>query len=231
MYAPQIGCKWGEMRRFSDWISSHSLVDLQMGGALITWSNHQSNHAMSRLDRFLVSTEWLETYPEVTHIALPKPVSDHCPILLDLECERWGPSSFCFELMWLEEEQFPKLVQEWWEDSRVEGWASHSSLGVYPPFFQLILLRSNCVLLERVGLFLCRALVCWFQGSFWFSCFAVFCFQYLSLVLFVLFNESYHTKKKKEQKKKCRTNCYLQSCFQTTNCSHFIYLSIQNVFY
>ena len=110
------------MRHCFDWINSHSLVDLQMGGVSFTWSNHQSNPAMSKLDRFLVSTDCLETYSEVTQIALPKPVSDHCPVLINLDCERWGPSSFRFELMWLEEEQFPKLVQEWWVEIRVKGW-------------------------------------------------------------------------------------------------------------
>lgn len=77
-----------DMRLFSDWINPHSLVDLQLKGASFTWSNHQSNPAMSRLDRFLVTTDWLEAYPEVIQLALPKPASDHCPILLDSECER-----------------------------------------------------------------------------------------------------------------------------------------------
>lgn len=89
----------GQMRCFSDWINYHSLVDLQMGGASFTWSNHQSTPAMSRLDRFLVTSDWLETYPEVAQLALPKPVSNHCPILLDSDCGRWGPSPFRFELI------------------------------------------------------------------------------------------------------------------------------------
>eukprot|EP00268_Persea_americana_P008188 TRINITY_DN13159_c0_g2_i1.p1 TRINITY_DN13159_c0_g2~~TRINITY_DN13159_c0_g2_i1.p1 ORF type:complete len:214 (+),score=40.85 TRINITY_DN13159_c0_g2_i1:166-807(+) len=80
---------------------------------------------MSRLDRFLVSTDWLETYLEVIQVALPKPVSNHCPILIDLECARWVSSPFRFELIWLEEEQFPSLIQKWWEEIRVEGWAGY----------------------------------------------------------------------------------------------------------
>ena len=36
-----------EMRRFFDWINSHNLVDLQLGGASFIWSNHQSSPAMS----------------------------------------------------------------------------------------------------------------------------------------------------------------------------------------
>eukprot|EP00268_Persea_americana_P017811 TRINITY_DN18653_c1_g1_i1.p1 TRINITY_DN18653_c1_g1~~TRINITY_DN18653_c1_g1_i1.p1 ORF type:complete len:111 (+),score=3.32 TRINITY_DN18653_c1_g1_i1:84-416(+) len=93
----------GDMRRFSDWINSHSLVDLQHKGAFFMWPNHQSNPAMSRLDRFLVTTDWLDVYPEVIQLALPKPASDHCPLLLYSDCENWGPAPFRFELMWLEE--------------------------------------------------------------------------------------------------------------------------------
>ena len=58
-------------------------------------------------------------------MALPKPTSDHCPILIDSDCESWGQSPFRFELMWLEEKQFPTLIQGWWEEIKVEQWAGH----------------------------------------------------------------------------------------------------------
>lgn len=72
-----------DMSCYLDWVNSHSLVDLQMSGASFTWSNHQSSSTMCRLDRFLVSTEWLDLYPTMTQRALSKPASDHCPIMLD----------------------------------------------------------------------------------------------------------------------------------------------------
>lgn len=117
-----------EMRQFSEWINSHSLVDLYLGGASCPWSNNRDNPAMARLYGFLVSTEWLDIYPEVLQLALPKPAFDHCPILLDSECERWGPTPFRFELMWLEEKDFPGLIQGWWEEIKVEGWLVTGSL-------------------------------------------------------------------------------------------------------
>lgn len=73
----------GDMRHFSDWINSHSLVDLQLSSASSTWSNHQSHPATSKLDRFFVSIEWLHVYPEVFKLALPKHASNNCPILID----------------------------------------------------------------------------------------------------------------------------------------------------
>lgn len=78
---------------------------------------------MSKLDRFLVSADWLDLYPKVCQLALPKPASDHCPILLDSNYERWGLTTFRFELMWLEQKNFPELIAEWWKEFRVTGWA------------------------------------------------------------------------------------------------------------
>lgn len=76
-----------KIRLFSDWMNSHSLVDLQMSGATFMWSNHKDRHSISRLDRFLVLDDWVERYLKVCQFALPKPCSDHCPILLDSKCE------------------------------------------------------------------------------------------------------------------------------------------------
>lgn len=92
-----------EMIEFSDWIIQNSLVDLQLGGAQYTWSNHQEYPTLSRLDRFLVCRDWIQLVPETCQLALPKPMSNHCPIKLDTICERWEPSPFCFQLMSLEE--------------------------------------------------------------------------------------------------------------------------------
>ena len=50
---------------FSNWINSHYLVDLQLGGG----GNHQSPPTLSRLDRFLVTGDWINLYPEVFQIA------------------------------------------------------------------------------------------------------------------------------------------------------------------
>lgn len=85
------GCRTSpDMQAFSDWINSNSLIDLHLSGAAFTWSSHQSLPSMSKLDRFLVTTDWLELYLEVCQMALPKTASDHCPILLDSRCERCG---------------------------------------------------------------------------------------------------------------------------------------------
>ena len=113
------------MAAFFDWINSHSLMDLHLGGANFTWSNHQIPPSLSRLDRFLVTNDWMDPYPEVSQIALPKPTSDHCSILFDSKNSKWGPSPFRFELLWLEDKHFRDSIKIWWNSYDVSGRATY----------------------------------------------------------------------------------------------------------
>lgn len=77
---------------------------------------------MSKLDRFLVSIDWMELYSEVCQLALSKLASDHCSILLDSRCDSWGPTPIRLELVWMEEQYFSTLERDWWKDISVDGW-------------------------------------------------------------------------------------------------------------
>ena len=48
-------------------------------------------------------------------------MSDHCPILLDSEWIRSGPSPFRFEIMWLKFEGFKDLLRNWWQGLHFSG--------------------------------------------------------------------------------------------------------------
>ena len=54
---------------------------------------------MSKLDRFLVSEDWEGHFKGVVQSTLPRPVSDHFPILLDGGGVRKGSVPFRFENM------------------------------------------------------------------------------------------------------------------------------------
>jgi hypothetical protein len=51
------------MEDFSEFIGGQSLVDIPMHGGQFTWSN---NWVWSKIDRFLLSPEWEEHYPDAS---------------------------------------------------------------------------------------------------------------------------------------------------------------------
>ncbi|KAG5584503.1 hypothetical protein H5410_044937 [Solanum commersonii] len=52
-------------------------------GVQFTWSRGDNFVQASRIDRFLISTEWSDSFKDVKQSALPKVISDHKPILLE----------------------------------------------------------------------------------------------------------------------------------------------------
>ena len=59
------------------------LRDLPHQEGLFTWSGGLNGQSRSRLDCFLISEDWENHFNGVSQCTLPRPVSDHFPILLD----------------------------------------------------------------------------------------------------------------------------------------------------
>ena len=112
------------MRRFTKVIDDLQLRDLPLLGGSFTWSGGLNNKALSRLDRVLVSKEWEGHFSGVMQCILPRPVSNHSLILLDVGGLRRGPSPFRSKNMWLKEEGFKDLVKSWWMWLNFRGSAS-----------------------------------------------------------------------------------------------------------
>uniref|UniRef100_A0A2N9EW14 Reverse transcriptase domain-containing protein n=1 Tax=Fagus sylvatica TaxID=28930 RepID=A0A2N9EW14_FAGSY len=106
---------------FSDFIESSHLVDLPLGGGPYTWSSGSANLSISRIDRFLISFDWEDLYPDVTQKLLPRPLSDHFPLLLEVGSMTRGKSPFNFENMWLKDEGFVDRVEAWWSSYSFNG--------------------------------------------------------------------------------------------------------------
>lgn len=70
-----------EMGDFQMFVDNMELIDLPMVGRKFTWVSKEGS-AMSRLDRFLLSTGWLSQWLDLTQWGLNRSVSHHCPILL-----------------------------------------------------------------------------------------------------------------------------------------------------
>ena len=74
------------MENFSEFIKDLNLIDLPLEGGSYTWSSGTNQPSMSRIDRALVSHDWEQHFSDVIQRILPRPVSNHFPILL----EAWG---------------------------------------------------------------------------------------------------------------------------------------------
>ena len=110
------------MRDFSEYITEEELVDLPLEGDCFTWSN---GTALSRLDRFLISSDWEGEHMDIRQYCLPRVVSDHKPVFLVGGGMNRGPTPFRFENMWLQVEGFKDLVRKWWEGYVVHGSPSY----------------------------------------------------------------------------------------------------------
>uniref|UniRef100_A0A2N9FBT2 Uncharacterized protein n=1 Tax=Fagus sylvatica TaxID=28930 RepID=A0A2N9FBT2_FAGSY len=102
------------MLDFSDFIETSQLVDLPLGGGPYTWRSGSVNPSMSHIDRFLISSNWEDVYPDVTQKLLPHPLSDHFPLLLEVGSMSQGKFPFRFENMWLKDEGFVDRIEAWW---------------------------------------------------------------------------------------------------------------------
>ena len=78
------------MRQFNHTIDYLQLLELDLNGKLYTWSNEQDTPTMSRIDRFLASTEWHDFFPQADLQAIGSMTSDHCPLVMQ------GLSAFSF---------------------------------------------------------------------------------------------------------------------------------------
>lgn len=93
-----------------------------LGKAREVLSLQADGSAMSRLDRFLLSDEWIQEWGVVAQWALNRDVSDHCPIVLKDGCQNWGPKPFRFFNCRLDHQGFKKLVESAWLNFSFFGW-------------------------------------------------------------------------------------------------------------
>ena len=104
----------GTCSLFSEWINNNSLYDLGFKGTKFTWSR---GSVAERLDRTISNGLWLNKFQEASTWHLPRIHSDHCPLLVHFgnsSGAREGKSLFRFQVAWLLNYGFNKLVREEW---------------------------------------------------------------------------------------------------------------------
>jgi len=109
---------------FMSFINKCGLVDIETVNGWFTWNNRRTGgHSIaSRLDRFLISENYLVNNGDINASVLPAAGSDHWPV-----CLRWGVGGksgrkpFRFEAFWLTHPDISSLITTWWKDSEDPG--------------------------------------------------------------------------------------------------------------
>jgi hypothetical protein len=110
-----------ERLEFGEFVRNMELVDLPVLGRNFTWF-HPNGITMSRIDRLMVSEDWLVLWRNLSLWVLPRTVSDHCAILMRLNNVDWGPKPFWFNNYWLLHKDFRGLVENCWRNCNFTGW-------------------------------------------------------------------------------------------------------------
>ncbi|XP_028071217.1 uncharacterized protein LOC114273615 [Camellia sinensis] len=110
------------IKEFNLFIENIELLDLPMLGRQFTWCNSNEGERWSRIDRVLMSMEWLERL-KLKLWGLERSVLDYCPLLLVKDGRDWGPRPFHFINAWTLHLKFGEIVKKSWDDSAITGWA------------------------------------------------------------------------------------------------------------
>lgn len=109
------------MWEFDEFINELGLVDIHLSGGAFTWYRSGDRNQFSRIDRFLLSSDWDDCFSSSVQQCLPRVVSDHAPLLLDCRGLWKGKSPFRFENMWLLEPGFLEWIRAKWCSYEIVG--------------------------------------------------------------------------------------------------------------
>ncbi|XP_068466212.1 uncharacterized protein [Phaseolus vulgaris] len=118
--ATERGSQSSEIRGFNRFIDTNLLIELPFVGKHFTWFN-SNGKAKSRLDRVLVSEDWMQLWPLCKQYVQRREVSDHCALVVKVVDKDWGPKPFRTIDAWLVEKGFMEMVKDRWSDYYVQG--------------------------------------------------------------------------------------------------------------
>ncbi|KAF5459759.1 hypothetical protein F2P56_019679 [Juglans regia] len=109
-----------QLYTFREVVEDYNLRDLGFSGLKFTWSNrrHGDQCISERIDRFLVNSVWLDSFPNARVAHGVVAYSDHLPIWVNLEgptFPRYVKKSFKFEAMWVGEKACEDIIKGIWE--------------------------------------------------------------------------------------------------------------------
>nr|KAJ0221007.1 hypothetical protein LSAT_V11C200075540 [Lactuca sativa] len=98
---------------FNKFIHLAGLIEIKMGGRRFTYANRAGNKH-SKLDRYLVSANVLDTWSFLNVTAMPRIHSDHCVIILSSGSLDFGPYPFRFFNSLMVDAGFENIVKQGW---------------------------------------------------------------------------------------------------------------------
>lgn len=111
-----------KMKIFNTFLNSCNLLDLGFIGTPFTWTNGRLGNQIVRtcIDRAHANFQWLSLFLDSKVFHLPRPRSNHCPILLKtLTFTHKGQKPFCFESMWMNHPDFKNIVANCWNQQNL----------------------------------------------------------------------------------------------------------------
>lgn len=94
------------MNAFNDTIQQLCVSEVDLSDCLYTWSNRKPNPILARIDRVFSNNELNLAFPMATPSSLPRPTSDHTPLILTLHSSLPKAGFFHFEKIWLHNQSF-----------------------------------------------------------------------------------------------------------------------------
>jgi hypothetical protein len=102
---------------FNAMIHAMALFELPLLDRLYTWTNGQECPVLARLDRAFFNHEWNSSFPMSSLTSLPRPTSDHVPIVVTASTKIPCNPCFRFENAWLLDASFlPSTLPHWNRD-------------------------------------------------------------------------------------------------------------------
>jgi len=108
---------------FNGFVVNNNLVDLPLRGRTYTWYRGDGR-TMSRIDRFLLTDNWVLTWPNCIQLAVSRGLSDHCPLVLSVDTQNWGPKPVRMLKCWADIPGYDSFVRDKWRSFQISGWGS-----------------------------------------------------------------------------------------------------------
>jgi hypothetical protein len=112
----------GQMEAFREVLFDCGLTDLGFSGVPYTYDNKRqgNSNVRVRLDRAVACPLWRDKFADSRVKHLTSPVSDHCPILVEIEREERMPCRQPrrqYEILWEREAALPEHIANAWKEA------------------------------------------------------------------------------------------------------------------